>query len=108
MTGTRIFASGLVAAVLVFCAGCTAEEGLALAGNGTTHAAAAPGTPPADDNAFPPPSPPSDLPRVDPISGHLLTPIGSGAYTDPFTGTLYGPAGSGTIVNTQTGALIPG
>jgi hypothetical protein len=58
----------------------------------------APGTAPAFDAG----------PRVDPVNGHFLTPVGAGAYTDPFTGTLYAPTGGGTVVNTQTGQLIPG
>ncbi|HEX5258277.1 MAG TPA: hypothetical protein VFW35_05785 [Sphingomicrobium sp.] len=95
-----------MAVVLLGCAGCTAQERAAFASSSYT-AADEPSTPSFADNAFPPP-PPVDLPRVDPISGHMLAPIGSGAYVDPFSGTLYGPVGGGTVVNTQTGELIPG
>jgi hypothetical protein len=107
MTGKRILARGLATVALAAAAGCTAQERTAFASENFT-AVDTPNAITPVDSAFPPTPPPVDLPRIDPLSGHMLSPAGSGAYIDPSTGTYYAPVGGGTVVNTQTGELVPG
>jgi hypothetical protein len=107
MIGKHILAVG-IATVFLGCAGCTAQERATFASNHFASAADDSDARPSSDDPFPPPPPTPDLPKMDPLNGHILNPIGSGAYSDPFTGTLYAPMGGGTVVNTQTGQLVPG